>query len=47
VPEKKKDAEIEKAYKDAIKRTGNNAPAVPSDPWQSVRYPANDNTKQR
>jgi len=45
--EKKKDAEIEKAYKDAIKRTGNDAKAAPSDPWQSVRPSATDNTKQR
>jgi|HubBroStandDraft_5_1064220.scaffolds.fasta_scaffold936285_2 hypothetical protein len=45
--EKKRDAEIEKAYKDAIKRTGDDKPAAPSDPWQSVRPPATDNTKQR
>jgi hypothetical protein len=45
--EKKRDAEIEKAYKDAIKRTGNAAPAAPSDPWQSVRPSPADNTKQR
>jgi uncharacterized membrane protein len=45
--EKKRDAEIEKAYKDAIKRMGNDAKAAPSDPWQSVRPPANDTPKQR
>jgi hypothetical protein len=45
--EKKKDAEIEKAYKDAIKRTGNERPAAPSDPWQSVRPAPADAAKQR
>jgi hypothetical protein len=46
--EKKRDAEIEKAYKDAIRSTGNGVPqAAPSDPWQSVRPSPADNTKQR
>ena len=45
--EKKKDAEIERAYKDALKRTGNDAPAAPPDPWQDVRPATNDTTKQR
>ncbi len=45
--EKKKDAEIEKAYKDAIKKAGGEPHAAPSDPWQSVRPAPADNPKQR
>jgi hypothetical protein len=44
--EKKKSAEIEKAYKETIARQGK-TPTAPVDPWQNVRPPANDNTKQR
>ena len=44
--QKKKDAEIDQAYKDALKRNSA-APTAKSDPWQTIR-PANDDTaKQR
>jgi len=44
--QKKKDAEVEKAYQESLK--ANNAHAAPAkiDPWQSVR-PANANDAQR
>ena len=44
--EKKQDAEIDKAYRDAVKRSGVNQPAVNNDPWQSVRPAGSDNTKR-
>jgi hypothetical protein len=43
--EKKADAAIEKAYEDSLKREKSNAPAVKSDPWQTVRPAGGDNTK--
>jgi hypothetical protein len=43
--EKKQDAAIDKAYRDAIKRT-DGAPQKPADPWQTVRPTASDNTKR-
>lgn len=44
--QKKKDAEVEKAYQESLK--ANNAHTAPAkiDPWQSVR-PANANDAQR
>jgi hypothetical protein len=35
--EKKHAAEIERAYKDTIKRMDNAPSAAPADPWQDVR----------
>jgi hypothetical protein len=44
--EKKKDAEIDKAYRDSLKRNST-APAAKSDPWQTIRPASADTTKQR
>ena len=35
--DKRRDAEIEKAYKDTIKRMDVSKPSTPVDPWQAVR----------
>jgi hypothetical protein len=45
--EKKRDAEIDKAYRDAIRNTSDSGKGVKTDPWQTIR-PANssDNTKR-
>ncbi len=42
--ERKKQAELDAAYKDALKRTP--APATPADPWATVR-PANSSATNR
>jgi hypothetical protein len=44
--QKKKDAEVEKAYLETIKSNKANTAPVKTDPWQSVR-PANANNVQR
>jgi|HubBroStandDraft_4_1064222.scaffolds.fasta_scaffold380433_2 hypothetical protein len=44
--EKKKDAEIDKAYRESVKRNSINTP-VKSDPWQTLRPASNDTPKQR
>jgi hypothetical protein len=44
--EKKDDAAIDKAYQDAVKRTGNKGQAAKSDPWQTVRPAGADSTKR-
>jgi len=43
--EMKEDKEIDKAYRDTMKRTGDNGQAAKSDPWQTVRPAGTDNTK--
>jgi hypothetical protein len=43
--EKKADAAIEKAYEDSLKKEKSYGPAVKSDPWQTIRPAASDNTK--
>jgi hypothetical protein len=45
--EKKKDAEIDKAYKETMKRVdGNTQPTKPADPWSSIRpTTSSDNSK--
>jgi hypothetical protein len=44
--EKKQDAEIDSAYREAVKKTRDNGQAAKVDPWQTIR-PSNssDNTK--
>jgi hypothetical protein len=44
--EMKEDKEIDKAYRDTMKRAGTNGPAVKSDPWQTIRPPGTDSTKR-
>jgi hypothetical protein len=45
--EKKHDAEVNKAYQDALKRMGDSGQPANTDPWQSVRpAPATDSTKK-
>jgi hypothetical protein len=44
--QKKKDAEVEKAYQQSLKSNNAQTPAAKNDPWQSVR-PANANDAQR
>lgn len=44
--QKKIDAEIDKAYQDAVKRQRDNGPAPKSDPWQTIRPAGGDNTKR-
>jgi hypothetical protein len=43
--EMKEDKEIDKAYRDTMKRAGDNGQAAKSDPWQIVRPSGADNTK--
>jgi hypothetical protein len=43
--EKKADAAIEKAYEESLKREKSNGPAVKSDPWQTIRPGASNNTR--
>jgi len=43
--EKKEDAAVEKAYEDALKKDRSSAPAVKSDPWQTIRPTGGDSTK--
>jgi hypothetical protein len=46
--EKKRAAEIEKAYKDTLNRMDNGKSAAPADPWQDVRpAPATADTSKR
>jgi hypothetical protein len=44
--QKKKDAEVEKAYQETLKRDKEHAAPVKADPWQSIR-PAGDDTAKR
>jgi len=44
--QKKKDAEVEKAYQETLKRDKEHATPVKVDPWQSIR-PAGDDTVKR
>jgi hypothetical protein len=44
--DKKKDAEIDRAYRDALKRNSA-APAAKADPWGTIRPANTDTTKQR
>jgi hypothetical protein len=44
--EKKQDAEIDKAYEDAVKREADKKTPVAADPWQTVRPATTDNTKR-
>jgi hypothetical protein len=46
--QKRKDAEVDQAYKDAIKATKDKGQAAPTaiDPWQTVRPAATDNAKR-
>ena len=37
--EMKEDKEIDKAYRDAIKRNGGDGQAAKRDPWQTIRPP--------
>jgi hypothetical protein len=43
--EMKEDKEIDKAYRDTMKRADDKGQAAKSDPWQTVRTPGTDNTK--
>jgi hypothetical protein len=42
--EKKQDAEIEKAYQDAVKRERASLPKTKADPWGGIRSSGNDTT---
>ena len=44
----KTDAEVDKAYQNAIKATREKRPAAPAkiDPWQTVRTPGDNNVKR-
>jgi hypothetical protein len=44
--QKKKDAEVEKAYEDTLKADKAHTAPVKTDPWQSIR-PAGDDTAKR
>lgn len=44
--EMKDDKEIDKAYRETIKRAGGNGQAAKSDPWQTIRPPGTDSTKR-
>jgi Ni/Co efflux regulator RcnB len=44
--DKKRDAEIDKAYRDSLKRNSV-APPAKSDPWGTIRPANTDTTKQR
>ena len=44
--DKRKDAEIDKAYRDALKRNSG-TPAPKADPWQTIRPANTDAPKQR
>jgi hypothetical protein len=43
--EMKQDAEIDKAYRDAMKRNDGNGQTAKSDPWKVVRPASPDTTK--
>jgi hypothetical protein len=43
--EMKDDKEIDRAYRETMKRTGSNGQAAKSDPWQTIRPPGTDSTK--
>ena len=43
--EMKEDKEIDKAYRDAMKRAAGNGQAAKSDPWKIVRPPGANDTK--
>ena len=43
--ERKQDAEIDKAYQDAVKRSNLGARPAKVDPWQTVRPADTDNAK--
>jgi hypothetical protein len=43
--EMKEDKDIDKAYRDAIKRNGGDGQAAKRDPWQTIRPPDTDNAK--
>jgi hypothetical protein len=45
--EKKQDAEINKAYQDALKRTGDSGQPANNDPWQTVRPVTTDDSKKQ
>jgi Ni/Co efflux regulator RcnB len=42
----KEDKEIDKAYQDAMKKTGDKGQAAKTDPWQTIRPAGTDNTKR-
>jgi hypothetical protein len=44
--EMKDDKEIDRAYRETIRRTGGSGPAAKSDPWQTIRPPGTDSTKR-
>jgi hypothetical protein len=44
--EMKEDKEIDKAYRETMKKTGGNGQATKSDPWQTIRPPGADSTKR-
>jgi hypothetical protein len=44
--ETRDDKEIDRAYRETMKRTGGNGQAAKSDPWQTIRPPGTDNTKR-
>ena len=44
--EMKEDKEIDKAYRDTMKRAGGNGQAPKSDPWQTIRPAGPDSTKR-
>jgi hypothetical protein len=43
--EMKEDSEIDKAYRETMKRSESNAQAAKRDPWQTIRPPGTDSTK--